>query len=985
MGTSLTAIADYLVSQSWQILVVFAVVAAACCALRKASAHWRYLLWLVVLAKCLAPGLVSVPLPVLPQKAEPHQASSVVTMELVAGSVVERDMAANDPSPTVAPLAASQSQLVASSDTDAATTLPMANLTLRDWAAIAWIVGVALFVVLMSQRAWTTQRRLQRTRRPADAEVRTAVAAAAERLGLRKLPTVYMADGIAQPFVWGWLRGDIYLPQQFAGAGTRAERQAILAHEIAHVARWDAAANLVQIIAQAVFFFHPVLWWTNRQIRREREKCCDEIVIAGLGANPRQYGEAIVNALVAEYEASGPIPSLAVAGGLKNIEERIKTILNPERRFYRRPSWLAVATVMLLAACAVPTALVLTARGDQAQPSPGDSASQPASKPATDAATRAKGKRPAADAGAAGDWKPGQVLDIRVINSRTQEPLPGVKLKADFWAVKTKTFDQTKIQTTDAKGRCEIRLPDWAPDEVRIYPTKTGFVPLFVYWGSRPGPPDIPKTATIPMEPGTIYGGVVQDEKGEPIPAAIVTVHYTGESFGGTSRVSPYIDTKVTTDKKGRWRVDFMPSKIIEDELRIFLTHPDFVSDQFQRSILHIPITKRPPIEKLKAETALMVMRKGTKVEGRVVDGKGRPIAGAAIYDRMYYWFDDHPRAADTDRNGQFRLPSPRYGKMILVVQATGYSPELIEADATNSPLSVSLRKVEPIEGRVVDENGNPIEGVSISLDRSQQHNGRLNLSTVTNAKGEFRLADAPRDGVTYDFRKEGYMSVEDFEMSPAPKDAAGRQTYLIKMKQPLRIVGSIVDAETGRPLSKCTVIWGWDRNNGPAPSWQRLTHSKKITDGRYEWELTQEWLSSRLRVEADGYMPAVSRLFKPGDKDKGRVTYDFKLKKSPPMSGTVLGLDGKPLVGAEVFLATEMMLVNDRKAASHSVRQNRMVRTDAAGKFQFPPEVEPFNLVVLHDNGRAVVTEKEFAKSPTVRIEPWTADNSTFRAERSR
>ncbi len=66
MESVLHAFADMLVRQSWQVSVVFGLVLAACYLLRKASAHWRYLLWLTVLAKCLAPPLVIVNLAVLP-------------------------------------------------------------------------------------------------------------------------------------------------------------------------------------------------------------------------------------------------------------------------------------------------------------------------------------------------------------------------------------------------------------------------------------------------------------------------------------------------------------------------------------------------------------------------------------------------------------------------------------------------------------------------------------------------------------------------------------------------------------------------------------------------------------------------------------------------------------------------------------------------------------------------------------------------------
>ena len=73
MGSMLNTIADYLITQSWQFSVVFGLVLAGTLALRKASAHWRYLLWLVVIAKCLMLPVVSLPLAVIPQNVERNQ------------------------------------------------------------------------------------------------------------------------------------------------------------------------------------------------------------------------------------------------------------------------------------------------------------------------------------------------------------------------------------------------------------------------------------------------------------------------------------------------------------------------------------------------------------------------------------------------------------------------------------------------------------------------------------------------------------------------------------------------------------------------------------------------------------------------------------------------------------------------------------------------------------------------------------------------
>jgi hypothetical protein len=134
-----------------------------------------------------------------------------------------------------------------------------------------------------------------------------------------------------------------------------------------------------------------------------------------------------------------------------------------------------------------------------------------------------------------------------------------------------------------------------------------------------------------------------------------------------------------------------------------------------------------------------------------------------------------------------------------------------------------------------------------------------------------------------------------------------------------------------------------------------------------------QEGFRWLLRVESEGYMPGESRVFKPYDPDKGEVTYDFKLSKAAPLAGTVLGLDGKPLANADVYLATQPMNIQDRKV---SWTENPPTKTDAAGRFELPAEVEPFCLVVVHEQGVAMITEEEFKSPPSISIQPWTDKN---------
>jgi ankyrin repeat protein/beta-lactamase regulating signal transducer with metallopeptidase domain len=343
MEALLTHAADYLWRQSWQIALLVVAVALASWALRNRSAHVRYLLWLLVLAKCLTPPVVPVPLAVLPAKAP-----VTMTLSLPAAPSMEIEASRATPDrPQPAPSSAAP--------------LPQ-RFDSREWLAIGWLAGLAVFSCAAVIKVGRTTLWLRRERRLLPPEARSAFEETFRSLRVKRPPRVWLVDHVGQPFVWGALRGAIYLPATFAQIGGDEHHRDILAHEIGHVLRFDAAVNVLQIIAQALFWFHPLIWWANQKIRREREKCCDERAIAHLGAKPRDYSTTILNTLIQAQESPRPVPSLAVVGSVKNIEERIRAMLKPGKRFCKRPSPIAAATVLLVAFLTVPTALVLTAR-----------------------------------------------------------------------------------------------------------------------------------------------------------------------------------------------------------------------------------------------------------------------------------------------------------------------------------------------------------------------------------------------------------------------------------------------------------------------------------------------------------------------------------------------------------------------------------------------------------------------------------------------
>ena len=142
-------IVEFFVNQSWQILVVFIVIAAGSLALRKASAHWRYLLWLLVLIKCVTPSVFSVPLAALPENEAPIPiASNIATADNPAKIQIQTEPPNIHHAPvSAAPVASNLPQ----SDTlpsPVAASAPAAKIstdfweTAAYWSAICWLVGI---------------------------------------------------------------------------------------------------------------------------------------------------------------------------------------------------------------------------------------------------------------------------------------------------------------------------------------------------------------------------------------------------------------------------------------------------------------------------------------------------------------------------------------------------------------------------------------------------------------------------------------------------------------------------------------------------------------------------------------------------------------------------------------------------------------------------------------------------------------------------
>ncbi len=130
-----------------------------------------------------------------------------------------------------------------------------------------------------------------------------------------------------EPAVAGIMRPILLIPEGIEGWLSTEQLRAVLAHERCHVKRRDNLMAALHMVVEALFWFHPLVWWLESRLIAERERACDEAVLAE-GNSAQSYAEGIVR--VCQNCLESPLRCAAgVAGG--NLAKRIDSILSSPR------------------------------------------------------------------------------------------------------------------------------------------------------------------------------------------------------------------------------------------------------------------------------------------------------------------------------------------------------------------------------------------------------------------------------------------------------------------------------------------------------------------------------------------------------------------------------------------------------------------------------------------------------------------------------
>jgi beta-lactamase regulating signal transducer with metallopeptidase domain len=558
------------------------------------------------------------------------------------------------------------------------------------WLALVWLGGVAAMLARAGSLVAGAEK-LRRRSSPLENEaVLKLVEEARQKLKLARRIRVVVTEQLTSPAVMGLVTPVVILPLTMVTTLPMAQLHLILLHELAHIRRGDYLVNLCQLLAESLFFFNPAVWWISRQIRQEREACCDAVAIA-LAGEPLRYAQTLAQVAGEVLAAAPAFGDRANPSGLK---DRVQRLLVPGYRPALRLTWRALLASLFAGGGLLFLSAVGTRVAVAAILSPQERIARIEQK------MTELGQPPVAEDGTG--VNPNGIMVTFHLRTADGAPLPRNKIVM----IRSISAHSTSV------GPAWVAADGWATNnrvgagQILVQAEADGYAPALA------GPFD--GRLTNHVDAGELILGrgfevslhVTDADSGAAVTDAALhaqfVMRFGGQGFQGSQDLRP--------DAAGRVTLPLC----LDQLLLITVNAPGYelIDHRFDRLSA--------------GQTLELKLKSGKSIAGRVVDkATGEGIAGATFRiihekkspgdDTEFQWSD--PRrllAARTDSNGRFTVNQLRHdAQSWLGVGAPGHESVLLDASAVDGKdVTVRLGPELVVRGHVIEgSNGPPKNG----------------------------------------------------------------------------------------------------------------------------------------------------------------------------------------------------------------------------------------------------------------------------------
>jgi beta-lactamase regulating signal transducer with metallopeptidase domain/protocatechuate 3,4-dioxygenase beta subunit len=687
---------------------------------------------------------------------------------------------------------------------------------------LLWAAGAMVAAVWICAQSVRIRRLARASRDVLDEGVLGRYRELARRIGMRSVPRLCESAEIGVPLCCGILWPAIILPRDLCRRLTPLQLDEVLAHELAHHQRRDLWISGVQGLLFIVWWFHPVFWLVGRAIRRVREECCDDLVLASGCASRETYCETLL--AVARLQAGGYAPhfAMAMSASGRRLASRLARVM--DATMVRRSAISAFGLLFVAAAAAM---LLPGVRGHQPD-SPTDQRRE--------TATPEDAQPPSEEVVDEND--PNVQIISGTVADEEGNPISGAEILitvSDTFDTKPDEYVLVIAQgNTDEQGSFRVEV-----DRKRLEnPFDHGFA-VWVY-GRGYAAYAISINRVQPYRPLTVVlkpeaaSFTILGSDGQPLKDA--AVYPRSLHWGTTYEEVPselYETLRRKTDGSGGVT---LPIAMGEDVTSLAIEAPGIAPQRVAflgrgSEVPQVQTLALKPVGDIAIELRADDQQAVANVDVLV---STIPVGSASTLRQPYK--QGTTLVVRTDEQGRVNVPAIAAGKLRLVVdenEALDYlatPPEdVLVAPGRTTEVTVPLQKAVRITGRVLERGTDkPIGGVLVAVNRSgTQHYNR------TNEQGEYRLLQFPGAAWIDFYPLASHVLPPQLQPAEVPRaDAHRLPDFLLKRGYTLK--GKALNND-GKPVERVMVRAFWRSEFDEETTW--VTHSPDVQSWGYSDE----------------------------------------------------------------------------------------------------------------------------------------------------
>ncbi len=331
---------EYLKEQVLFSTLIFLLVLFLSFIFRKKSPYLHYALWTLVLIRLVLPTDISAP----------WSARNLVS---AIYQVIPKQVNAENN------LLISDNTFVAEADNAILQVPNLENniITIQNTLVAIWLIGIFLFLVVLLARLEHYRLLIKRSTPLNDKQLLQTIELWKRHFNIKRNIRLVETRGYHIPFTIGIINPVICLPHALASSEFTTI-EPVIAHECAHIKRYDDIWLKLQYLIQVIYFFNPLVWYTNLRLNQSREILCDQMVLKNSALSRKQYGMGLIQVLKFNVAASNRIALLPEFGrNSQFIKNRLQQI--SRGRLMKTNNTIIRVGVLLLGLLVLPMAVYL--------------------------------------------------------------------------------------------------------------------------------------------------------------------------------------------------------------------------------------------------------------------------------------------------------------------------------------------------------------------------------------------------------------------------------------------------------------------------------------------------------------------------------------------------------------------------------------------------------------------------------------------------